>query len=78
MPEITPAIRELPIYRAGFREGHDTGLATALTALTAEAARQEARAIVSRAPGGHYQARHNYCAHVLDDIARQLGGGFRE
>jgi hypothetical protein len=74
---ITPEIRDLPIYQAGFADGRDVGFRIALDALTAERIRQTT--LQDTYPGNEAEAfRHAYCAGRLVDVAKVIGDRFRQ
>ena len=70
---LSPEIRELPLYLAGFSAGRDVGLAIALAALTAERGRQETMAAdrVKRERG-----RYVYAEGVLLAVTRVVASRF--
>ena len=74
---ITPEIRDLPIYQLGFSDGRDVGLRLALDALTQERTRQTL--LQDTYPGNPAEAfRHHYCAGRLADVAKVIGARFRQ
>jgi len=68
---LSPEIRSLPLYLAGFSAGQDVGLAIALHAVTSERAWQE------RLTAGPDACRV-YADGALSSVAKVLARRFRE
>jgi len=74
-PNLPPGIRQLPIYREGFRAGVDAGLVYAMSAITAERGRQE-RLSDARSESGR-ASRHDFAVGCLLDVTHVLAARFR-
>jgi hypothetical protein len=73
-PNLNPDIAALPLYRLGFADGKDVGLAVALNLVVAYGLDEEQRAARTDPPN----PTHAHCATVLRHIGDQLGGTFRQ
>jgi hypothetical protein len=71
--------REHPAYVAGFTQGRDVGIRTALDVVVAEMARQEDAAITGGSDSTRHVSagNHAYAAGRLHEVARTVGAAFR-